>query len=196
MRWLAQSLQAETGDDAIFAEKWDDVRNRADGDDFQEGLKQSSGHSIAQQRLRQLEGYAHARQRFLRIAAVRPERVQDGAGGGQVAVGQVMVGHDAVHAQFARPRQHGVLANAGVHADHHAEAVGRGLLDHRGAHAVAIGEPVRDVSLHLGAQHAQRREQHHHRHGAVHIVVTVNQDFFVLLQSAAQTRRRPRACRP
>ena len=56
------------------------------------------------------------------------------------------------------------------------------------AHAVAIGEPVRDVSLDLGAQHAQRREQHHHRHRAIHIVVTVNQDFFVLLQSAAQTR--------
>ena len=188
MRRLAQSLQTETGDDAIFAEQGNHVRNRADRNNFQEGLKQPLGQPLAQQRLRQLEGYAHARQRLLRIAAVRPARVQDGAGGGQVAVGQVMVGHDAVHAQFARPRQHGVLANAGVHADDHAEALGRGLLNHRHAHAVAIGKPVRDVSLHLRAQHAQRREQHHHRHGAVHIVVTVNQNFFVLLQSAAQTR--------
>ena len=136
------------GDDAIFAEKWDDVRNCADCHDLQEGLEQSCRHPVAQQRLRQLEGYAHARQRFLRVAAVRPAGVQDGAGGGQVAVGQVMVGHDAVHAQFARPRQHGVLANARVHADDHAEAVGRGLFHHRHAHAVAIGEPVRDVGLH------------------------------------------------
>ena len=43
------------------------------------------------------------------------------------------------------------------------------------------------TSLHLGAQHAQRREQHHHGHGAVHIVVAINQDFFVLIQGPAQT---------
>ena len=46
LRRLAQTLQAETGDDAVFAEEWDNVRNRPDGDDFQEGLKQSFGHSV------------------------------------------------------------------------------------------------------------------------------------------------------
>ncbi len=102
-------------------------------------------------------------------------------------VGQVVVGHDAVHAQLARSPQHLVLTNAGVHADDHAEALGRSLFNHRHAHAVAIGKPVRNVSLHIAAQHPQRREQHHHRHGAVHVIVAVNQNFFVLIQSAAQT---------
>ena len=64
------------------------------------------------------------------------------------------------------------------------KAVGRGLFDHRHAHAVAIGEPVRDVGLNGSPQYAQRREQHHHGHGPVHVVVTVNQNFLVLIQSA------------
>ena len=45
LRRLAQTLQAEAGDDAIFAEQGNHVRNRADGDDFQEGLEQSLGHA-------------------------------------------------------------------------------------------------------------------------------------------------------
>ncbi len=68
-----------------------------------------------------------------------------------MAVGQMMVRDDAIHAQFARPCQHLVLANSRVDADDHAKALGGGFLHHRHPHAIAISETVRNVRLHLGA---------------------------------------------
>ncbi len=190
LRGLLQGRESEPGDDAVFTQKGHNVGNGPDGDDFEERLEQFWRHPVCQKRLRQLECHAHARQRLFGVIAIRPPRVQDGAGGGQVAVGQVVVGHDAVHAQVARALQHGVLANAGVHADHQAEAPGRRLLNHRHAHAVTIGQAVGNVSFDFRPQHAQGGEQHHHGHGAIHVVVAVDQDFLALFDGPAQARHR------
>jgi hypothetical protein len=86
------------------------------------------------------------------------------------------------------PNSRFVLPDARVHTEYDAEAFGRSLLYDCRPHPVSIAQALRDEGLNLSTKPPQRRQQDHHRHGPVHVVVTVNQNFLSLLQSTTQAR--------
>ena len=104
-----------------------------------------------------------------------------------MAVGQVVVRHDAIEPQLASARQDLVLAHARVHTQHHAVAFCLGALHHRHAHAVTIRQTARDVSLHFRSQRPQRCQQDHRRHRPVHVIVAVDENFLLPLDGLPET---------
>ena len=66
------------------------------------------------------------------------------------------------------------------------DAVGGGALDHLVAHAVAFQQAVRHVELALPAEQLDHRLQNHRGHGAVHVVVAVDQHRLALRDGALQ----------
>src|SRR5215831_12467113 len=98
----------------------------------------------------------------------------------------MMVRYNAVDAELLRTSDHFVLANDGIYADYNLAPVGRRLLDDVQAHAVTFCQAMRDVCLHSGAGRAQCREQHHYSHGAVYIVVAIDQDLLLSLDGAPE----------
>ena len=98
----------------------------------------------------------------------------------------MVIGDDDVDAEFARASHHFLSANAGVDADDQAHAHGRGALDHFRAHAVAFADAMRHMVRGLAAGQLDGFFQDHHRHGTVHVVVAVDQDFFLGFDGGSQ----------
>ena len=179
MHGIAQAREPEMGNHAVLPQQRDYVRNGSKGNDFQVGLHVAVGEARPEQRLDELEGYAHPAQVLLGIAAVRAARVQNGAGWGQVMIRQVVVRNDAIDAQFPGATDHLVFANPCIHAEYDAILVCGSPLDDRHAHPVAVGHTMRDEGLDPGAERPKRGEQHHHGHGPVNVVVAVDQDLLL-----------------
>ena len=93
-----------------------------------------------------------------------------------VGSGQVMVGDDEIDAEAMRGFRGSEGADAHVDADDQANASGGGALDDIVAHIVAFANAVWDVEIGCAAAEFDRRFQNDDGHGAVDIVVAVNQD--------------------
>ena len=53
---------------------------------------------------------------------------------------------------------------------------GRGALNHVAAHVVAFANPVRHMEITYAPAELDRRLQNDDRHGAIHVVISVNED--------------------
>src|SRR5205807_7310223 len=93
-----------------------------------------------------------------------------------VGAGQVMVGNDQVHTQPLCRFSGSESADAHIHADDQTNAGGGGALDHVVAQVVAFANAVRNVEVGRASAELNRSLQNDHRHGAINIVVAVNQD--------------------
>ena len=92
-----------------------------------------------------------------------------------------MVGDDAIEAQLPRPLHDSKRADAGVHANEHGESLGARPFDDFRAHAVAVPHAMRNVMVRLCADELQGSVEDDDGHGAVDVVVTVDENLFPLL---------------
>ena len=90
--------------------------------------------------------------------------------------GAVMVGHDDVEPELARPRDRLGCRDAAVDGQQQPGAGQRERIDARNGHAVAVLEAVRQEGLDLGAQQAQHLDAERRRAHAVDVVVAVHDD--------------------
>jgi hypothetical protein len=119
-----------------------------------------------EQRLPELERDARAAQLFRR----------DDWALGQLVTGTVVVGHDDLQPELARPAN---LVDRGDPAvdrqDETAALVGEAF-ERVAADAVALVEPARQMPLHVGAELSQDEHREHRRADAVDVVVAVHAD--------------------
>ena len=131
------------------------------------------------QSLRELEGHARAAELLVGIFATVLIRIHNRERFGHaIGTGQVMIGHDQIDAQTLRGFRGREGANAHVDADDQANARRRGTLDHVVAHVVAFTNAMRDVEVGRASAELDRGFQNDDGHGAVHVVVAVDEDGF------------------
>src|SRR5580700_3203129 len=87
-----------------------------------------------------------------------------------------MVGDDQVDAETLRSFRGSEGADAHVHADDQANARGGSALDYIVAHIVALANAVRHVKVGGASAEFNRSLQDDDGHGAVHVVVAVDED--------------------
>ena len=120
---IAQALQAELGEDAIFSDQRDGVGDGRDGNNLQEGRQQSLAAGGLEQRLRDLESDPGSAERLAGILATCLIGIDHRNGlGDAFGLRQVMVGDDEIHAATLGSLGGGEGANAGVHADDEPDA--------------------------------------------------------------------------
>ncbi len=105
VRGLPQVGEAERDDRAVLADELRHVRDGADGDDLEKAADQTLAPAFAEERVRELEGDADAREILVRVVAAALVRVEDGEGGRRpfVVVGQVVIRDDHVEAVRLAP---------------------------------------------------------------------------------------------
>ncbi len=125
------------------------------------------------------ERYAGSAELFVGILASRLIGIDDRQRAGN-AVGsrQVMVGDDQVDAEALRGFGGGEGADAHVDADDEANACGCGAFDHIVAQIVAFANAVRHVKIGGASAEFDCRFQDDDRHGAIDVVVAVDEDGF------------------
>ena len=140
------------------------------------------------QPLREFERHSGSAKLLVRILATFLVRIDDGQRiGNAVGTGQVMVGHDEINAESLRRFGRRECANAHVNADDQANA-GRGrAFDHVIAHVVALANTVGDVEVRRSATELDRSLQDDDRHGAVDVVVAIDQDGFFAFNGGIET---------
>ena len=74
-----------------------------------------------------------------------------------------------------------------VQRDHNLHPVPYSMVDAPVAYAIAFCLPVGKIVRHIWGELSQKAIDHSHRTGAVHIVIAVNQYFFTLFNSQANT---------
>jgi hypothetical protein len=99
-----------------------------------------------------------------------------------------MVGDDDIDGKFSGAAHHFGGADAGIHADDEGDALGGGGFDHFRPHAVAFIQPVGNVVADVAAGQAERGGEQDDGHGAIDIVVAVDEKFFVSLDRRDETR--------
>ena len=165
------------------------VGHRAQGHQGQQGIELGLGRggvgpAFAQQRpqLQQhIKHHAHPRQAFAGKAAAGLVGIDHGLGRGQLGTGQVVVGHQHLQAQALRLAHPGDAADAVVHGDQQAVALGGHAPGDGGREAVAVLHPVGHfVADVLRPQHAQTA--HGHSAGGGTVAVVIGHDADALLR--------------
>src|SRR5580704_7020860 len=100
----------------------------------------------------------------------------------------MMIGDDDVDAALARFANHFGSSNAGVHADYQGDAHGRGAFDDVGPHSIAFFQSMRNVVAGFAAGHLDGFLQNDDGHGAVDVVVAVDQNLFFRLDGGFDAR--------
>ena len=98
VRPLRQQVEAELRDDAVLAHERDDVGQRPDGRDLDEGRQQPLAIAFTTQGLHKLQRDADAREILVGIVAIVAPRVDDGDRDRQLGVGLVVIRDDEVDA--------------------------------------------------------------------------------------------------
>ena len=177
----AQRIQAQRREDAILAGQRHGVGDGRNRHDLHERHQQFvlivRVEAALHQSLRQFESHARAAELLVGIFASRLIGIDDGQRlGHAIGTGQVMVGDDQIDAQALRRFRGREGADAHVDADDQANAGGGGALDHVVAHVVAFANAVRHVEVGRAAAEFDRGLQNDDRHGAVDVVVAVDQN--------------------
>ncbi len=141
---------------------------------------------FGQQGLGNLEGQAHAGQVFIRVFVAGLLGTHHRVSLGQVILGVVVVADDQVEAHLAGVLRLARGANAAIHADHHAHAVGIQGIQGIIVEAVTFIEAVGDLFAGVGAHPVQHLHQQGRAGDTVHIIIAVDRDGFVILQRAQQ----------
>ena len=140
-----------------------------------------------EQCLRQFEGDPGAAQFLAGISASWLVGVEHGDGLRNFAdLGQVMIGHDEIYAHPVRGFGGGKGANAGIHADDQTYVSGGGLLNDVALHAVSVFDAVGHVKIGLPSAELNGGLQDHDSHGAIHVVIAVDQHGLALRDGALQ----------
>ena len=192
VRALRELLEAELGDDAVFADERHHVGQRANRGDLHEGLQPALTAGLLTQALHQLQRHAHAGQVLVGIAAVAALRVHDGERLRQFGIGLVMVGDDEIHPEFAGAARRLGGADAAVDRDDDSGAVGVQTLDGGRLQAVAVAQPFGDEVRDVAAEQFERPPQDHRGGDAVDVVVAVHDDPFLAGDGAEQAVDRRR----
>ena len=122
VRAARQQVEAEARDDAVLAEHGHDVGQRADRGQLEEPRQPLVLARAAAERLHQLQRHADTRQVLVGIRrSPRASGLMTASACGSVGVGLVMVGHDQIDAQFARPDGSLHPADPAVHRDDEAQ---------------------------------------------------------------------------
>ncbi len=147
----AQLGESQGDEDAVFAQQRNRVGNRCDGQHLEERRQDLRSGALAiprfQQSLRELEGDACAAEMAATIIAAGLIGVQHGESvrNAEFSLGQMVIGDDQVKAEFRSGFSGGEGANAGVDADHEANAFARGGFENFALHAVTFAEAMRNV---------------------------------------------------
>ena len=88
----------------------------------------------------------------------------------------MVIGHDEVESEAGCCFGGGEIADAGVDADDEAYALLSRGGEHLRLHTVAFAKPVRHVEIYLAAEHLDGRLEQNDGRGAIHVVVTVDED--------------------
>ena len=180
-------LQAMVGQDAVLAHDGHNVRGDAHSHQVEQGDEVVELDAVAQREgLHELEAHAAARQVLVGIRVVLALGVQDGHGGRQYLVGHVVVADDEVDAFLPGIRNLLYGLDAAVQHDDELYARLHGVVHsfvrHPVAFVVAVGDVIVDVRIEL----LNKLVNQCHSRGAVHIIISVNQNTFFLSHSLVQ----------
>ena len=128
---------------------------------------------LDEQRVRELEGDAHAGQVRVRVAR-QPRRDDDALR--EVALDLVVVGDHDVHAELAGAGDLGPRVAAAVHGDQQLDPLAGEVLDRARRDAVPLREAVGQVPAHVRAQVPEDVDEQEGGGDAVGVVVAVHRD--------------------
>ena len=178
-RVLVQPLEAEVGQDAVLSRHGHQVRGDGNHLQVQQGFQQGEVQAVLLHiALGQLEAHAAAAEVVEGVVAVFPLGVQDGHRSGQFVLRQMVVADDDVDSLAAGIFHFLDGLDAAVQGNHQAYPVVRGPVQRLVGQAVALVVAVRDIEIHLGRKLLQEGVHLRYGGGAVHVVISVNQDFF------------------
>ena len=189
---VAQCIQTEFGEDTIFAGERNRIGDGGDRRNFHKRQQQlvlifvavPGTEAALHQALREFEGHARAAELLVGILASRLVGIDYGQClGHAVGTGEVMISDDEIHAQAVRRFRRREGADAHIDADDQANAGRSRAFDHIVAQIIAFPNAVRDVEIGRAAAEFDRRLQNDHGHGAVDVVVAVNQNLLFAFDS-------------
>ena len=180
-------VQTVGNDQAVFILDRHDIGDGADGNQIRESFADAAHRLLLGNVLvlclkgaKQLEDHADARQFLKGIGTVGAAGIDHRGGCRQVAVALVVVGDDHVGASRERVCDLAVGSDARVHRDDEVGALVNEVIDRALAHAVALSHAVGDVVADIRAHRREVKIQDADRGHAVHIVVAVDHDLFLV----------------
>ncbi len=191
---IGGAIEAEKSvmdEDAVFAAKGNDVGDGGDGGELHERIEH---FALALGRHRggekesfgELEGNTCTAEVLIGVRAAGLIGIDDSDGGRDFGFGEVMVRDDDVDAEGAGMLDDGTGADSGIDTDDEGDAAGLGFGDDFGAHAVAFAEAVGHVEFALAAGDLDGFGEEDDRHGAVDVVVAVEEDLFPILDGEGE----------
>ena len=189
-RFCIDLLEAVVGKDAVLARNGYDVGGDADGHEVEQRID-AFGHNglpfvrvgklFLHAGLDELETHTATRQFGVGVTAVDAFGVEHRVGFRQGFAGAVVIAYDDVDAFFFGITHFFMVLDAAVQHD---EQFGTALVyvvDAAPAEAVAVFVAVGNEKIHIGAAKGQERIHDRHGCGAVHVVVTVNENLFLMV---------------
>src|ERR1700728_4064119 len=158
-----QLRETERNENAILAQQRNSIRDGGNRQHLEERGQNLRPRPFEiprfQQRLRQLERHPRSAQMAAFITTAPLVWIEDrkSVGNAKLRFGQMMIGDDQVKAQLSRGFGGSEGSNAGVDADHEANAFARGDLKNLLLHAVAFAQPVRNVKANAASEHLDGR---------------------------------------
>jgi len=119
-------------------------------------------------------------------------RIQHGHGFGEIGGHLVMVSDNHIHPQAFRQPHFLVASDATIHGDQDARAPCHQLAYGTGVEPVAFAQAMRQVVRHGHAEVAEEPTQHRGRGDAIHIVIAIDGDRFLGIESMGQALDRLR----
>ena len=134
-----------------------------------------------EQRLSKLEGDRRTAERLLGIAAVVLVGIENGQRNRDGIVGsrKMVVGDDEVEAEALRGFCFGKGAHSGVDSDDETNTLGIGGFEYGGLQSVALAQSMGHMEANLAAEQFNCGLKQDDGGGAVHVIVTVEQDGFL-----------------
>ena len=190
MRSPAERAKPQPRDHSVLTHQRDDVCQRADGCDLDEGRQPALASRACAQRLNELQGDADARQVFIRIAAVVALGVDHRQRVRQIAVRLVMVGDDEIDSEFARAS--GCLggANSAVDRNDERHALGVQPLDRCRLQPVTVAQTLGNEVNDFAAEQLERPPQDDGRRDAVDVIVAMYGDALLAREGLLDPRHR------
>ena len=194
---VRQRFEAVARQDPVFTPKVYDV-----GDGSHRRQARRAKHKFPQSRFEpsartefirkgpgQLKGDHRAGRILVRIGLFQ-RRMNDGRGFGQSLIRLVVIGDNQIETQLARKLGGVKRRNAAI--DSHQElAAGLGQSFNRlEVQAVTLVDAVRDVIVHVGAEQSEHLPEDGDAGNAVHVVVAIQGDFFLVLNGLFQSLNR------
>ena len=142
MRPAAQQVEAQLGDDPVFAHERYDVCQGPDGRDLEECRQPFLLPVRGAETLNELQRHAHAGEVLVGIRAIVPLGIDDGNRRRQLGARLVVIRDDQVEAQFPRADRRFHAADAAVDGDAQLRALGVQPVDGGWLQPVAVAQAL------------------------------------------------------